>query len=133
MMKHTFIILTASMLALSGCSSDVPEIVANINRMQVPVVMAPAATAKEDEYTNSQLYQANVEEIHKIAGQIKTKYLLGVDQKEIFDDHSVSHQVYRSLTKLEDAERVNEFYYKEHNSTGLKRLNDMLKPVNKQT
>jgi|MedtruStandDraft_1076414.scaffolds.fasta_scaffold00038_46 PBP1b-binding outer membrane lipoprotein LpoB len=132
-MKHTFLILTAGVLLLTGCSTDVPEIVADINKMQVPVIQPPSVPVKADEQENTQLYQANVTEIKNIAGQLKTNYLLGVDQKEMFDDHSLSHQVYRSLTKLEEAERVNEYYYKEHNSTGLKRLNEMLQPIKNQT
>lgn len=54
---------------------------------------------------------------------LKSEYLQDVKSRDIFDVHSETHQVYASLTKLEQMQQMNDYYYKEQNKTGLLSIN----------
>ena len=75
------------------------------------------------------LQQKNTQIIDNLTLNLKSEYLLDVKTAEIFDIHSQAHQVYQSLSRLDQMRMVNNFYLKEHNFTGLQRVNISLQPL----
>lgn len=108
---------------LSGCSSSPPEKVTKINKMVIPVVQDKSSSTLNSNSRSLSLYQENQLQIEIIANSLKSDYLHDVKRNEMFDVHSQAFQVYVSLSKLEQMQQMNNFYYKEHNQTGLLSIN----------
>lgn len=108
---------------LSACNSAPPAPVSKVNNIIIPVVQqdAPSPPANPELYRS--LYQKNKQQIDNVAMSLKSEYLQDVKSRDIFDVHSETHQVYASLTKLEQMQQMNDYYYKEQNKTGLLSIN----------
>ncbi|HCJ6372665.1 hypothetical protein [Citrobacter sp. RHBSTW-00671] len=108
---------------LSACNSAPPAPVSKVNNIIIPVVQqdAPSPPANPELYRS--LYQKNKQQINNVAMSLKSEYLQDVKSRDIFDVHSETHQVYASLTKLEQMQQMNDYYYKEQNKTGLLSIN----------
>lgn len=121
MRKFAFSVFT---LLLTACSSSHPPVLSKIDSLQIPVVHNVASTAPPAEMAS--LHQKNKSIIDNLTLTLKTDYLLDVKTADIFDDHSQAHQVYLSLSKLDQIRLVNNFYLKEKNMDGLIKVNDCL-------
>lgn len=108
---------------LSGCNSSPPERVIRINKMIIPVIQNNSVTKSSSNSRSLSLYQENKLQIENAANTLKSYYLHDVKRNEMFDVHSQTYQVYASLSKLEQMQQMNNFYYKEHNQTGLLSIN----------
>lgn len=113
---------------VSACSSPTPGIVAKLNKISIPAIQPSAASAKPKQETLSSLYLKNRKEINRLNSYLKDEYLHGINKNDIFDVNSPAHQVYDSLTKLEQAKLVNEQYFQDGNYEGLVKLSNMLRP-----
>lgn len=113
---------------INACSSSSEDTVAQLNALQIPVVQ-PTATANNANQTQlTQLYHSNQQDISTLTATLKSKYLQDADRQDMFDVHSQSSRVYRSLSTLEQAGLMNEQYFKQHNTQGLQQLNSALTP-----
>ena len=121
MRKYAFSVFA---LLLTACSSSPPPILSKIDSLPIPVVHNVASTTPPAEMAS--LHQKNKTIIDNLTLTLKTDYLLDVKTAEIFDDHSQAHQVYLSLSKLDQIRLVNNFYLKEKNMDGLVKVNDSL-------
>ncbi len=108
---------------LSACNSAPPAPVSKINNMIIPVVQQEATSPPANPELYRSLYQKNKQQIDNIAISLKSEYLQDVKSRDIFDVHSETHQVYTSLTKLEQMQQMNDYYYREQNRTGLLSIN----------
>jgi len=120
-------VLTCVVL-INACSQTTPDLVARLSKLQIPVVRPVAVNDSTSRPTATSLYKKNVAGINKLTALLKEQYLSNANSKDIFDVHSVSHQVYISLTNLEEASLINEQYYNENNTAGLMKLQEMLQP-----
>lgn len=116
----------------SACSNPTPELVSNLVELQVPVVQPSSSPSSSDEQDLIATYQENEKILHALTNTLKKRYLTGTKAKDMFDVHSLSHQVYKSLTRLEEAGILNMQYYNERNAAGLNKLNKSLQPYAKQ-
>ena len=91
--------------------------------MVIPVVQAQPESKSSSDSASLSLYQDNKQQIENVVSSLKNEYLHEVKSREMFDVHSQAYQVYASLTKLEQMQQMNNFYYKEHNQTGLLSIN----------
>ena len=108
---------------LSACNSAPPAPVSKINNMIIPVVQQEATSPSANPELYRSLYQKNKQQIDNIAISLKSEYLQDVKSRDIFDVHSETHQVYTSLTKLEQMQQMNDYYYREQSRTGLLSIN----------
>lgn len=120
-MRTLYLLLITGIL--SGCNTSPPEKVAKINKMVIPVVQAQPESKSSSDSASLSLYQDNKQQIENVVISLKNEYLHEVKPREMFDVHSQAYQVYASLTKLEQMQQMNNFYYKEHNQTGLLSIN----------
>lgn len=120
-MRTLYLLLIVGIL--SGCNTSTPEKVVKINKMVIPVVQAQPESKSSSDSASLSLYQDNKQQIENVASSLKNGYLHEVKPREMFDVHSQAYQVYASLTKLEQMQQMNNFYYKEHNQTGLLSIN----------
>lgn len=125
MHKLLFAALVISML--TACSSSPPEELVKINALHIPVVQNTKSSAAPEELAT--LHQENKQIIDNLALGLKTDYLLDVKTADIFDDHSQVHQVYLSLSRLDQIRMMNNFYFKEQNFHGLQQVNTSLAPL----
>ncbi len=125
-LKSTTILIAASLIA--ACSSKNPAIVSELENLQIPVVQPSASDMNNDNSKIRNLYQSNDRILRDLTLMLKDRYLKDTKTKDIFDTHSSSHQVYASLTKLEEAGMVNLQYFNEKNFAGLNELNEKLVP-----
>lgn len=121
MRKLTFSVFT---LLLTACSSTPPPMLTKIDSLEIPVVQNVSSTTSPAEMTS--LHQKNKSIIDNLTLTLKTDYLLDVKTADIFDDHSQAHQVYQTLSKLDQIRLVNNFYLKEKNMDGLVKVNNSL-------
>lgn len=121
MRKLTFSVFT---LLLTACSSTPPPMLTKIDSLEIPVVQNVSSTTSPAEMTS--LHQKNKSIIDNLTLTLKTDYLLDVKTADIFDDHSQAHQVYQTLSKLDQIRLVNNFYLKEKNMDGLVKVNSSL-------
>lgn len=124
MRKLLLMLLT---LWLTGCASQPPAMLTKIDAIQIPVVQNGLSSG--DVAAMSSLYQQNKSILDNTTLNLKTDYLLNVKTAEIFDEHSQAHQVYISLSKLDQIRLMNNFYLKEQNAAGLQKVNDVLRPL----
>ncbi|MCX9019860.1 hypothetical protein [Citrobacter portucalensis] len=120
-MRTLYLLLITGIL--SGCNTSPPEKVVKINKMVIPVVQAQPESKSSSDSASLSLYQENKQQIENVVSSLKNEYLHEVKPREMFDVHSQAYQVYASLTKLEQMQQMNNFYYKEHNQTGLLSIN----------
>lgn len=120
-MRTLYLLLIVGIL--SGCNTSTPEKVVKINKMVIPVAQAQPESKSSSDSASLSLYQDNKQQIENVASSLKNEYLHEVKPREMFDVHSQAYQVYASLTKLEQMQQMNNFYYKEHNQTGLLSIN----------
>lgn len=120
-MRTLYLLLITGIL--SGCNTSLPEKVVKINKMVIPVVQAQPESKSSSDSASLSLYQDNKQQIENVVSSLKNEYLHEVKPREMFDVHSQAYQVYASLTKLEQMQQMNNFYYKEHNQTGLLSIN----------
>lgn len=120
-MRTLYLLLITGILA--GCNTSPPENVVKINKMVIPVVQAQPESKSTRDSASLSLYQENKQQIENIVSSLKNEYLHKVKPREMFDVHSQAYQVYASLTKLEQMQQMNNFYYKEHNQAGLLSIN----------
>ncbi|MBJ8676183.1 hypothetical protein ACMGGA_06355 [Citrobacter sp. BNK-39] len=120
-MRTLYLLLITGIL--SGCNTSPPEKVVKINKMVIPVVQAQPESKSSSDSASLSLYQDNKQQIENVVSSLKNEYLHEVKPREMFDVHSQAYQVYASLTKLEQMQQMNNFYYKEHNQTGLLGIN----------
>lgn len=97
-----------------------------INKMVIPVVQAQSESKSTRDSASLSLYQENKQQIENVVISLKNEYLHKVKPREMFDVHSQVYQVYASLTKLEQMQQMNNFYYKEHNQAGLLSINQSM-------
>lgn len=121
MRKFAFSVFT---LLLTACSSTPPPMLTKIDSLEIPVVQNVSSTTSPAEMTS--LHQKNKSIIDNLTLTLKTDYLLDVKTADIFDDHSQAHQVYQTLSKLDQIRLVNNFYLKEKNMDGLVKVNNSL-------
>lgn len=121
MRKFAFSVFT---LLLTACSSTPPPMLTKIDSLEIPVVQNVSSTTSPAEMTS--LHQKNKSIIDNLTLTLKTDYLLDVKTADIFDDHSQAHQVYQTLSKLDQIRLVNNFYLKEKNMDGLVKVNSSL-------
>lgn len=112
---------------LAGCISQPPAMLTKIDAIQIPVVQNGSPSG--DVAAMSSLYQQNKSILDNTTLNLKTDYLLNVKTAEIFDEHSQAHQVYISLSKLDQIRLMNNFYLKEQNAAGLQQINEVLRPL----
>ncbi len=122
--KNIFSSLIISFV-LSGCGNATPGIVSSLNQMQIPAVQ-PDSDASFDKIRAHAIYTSNFSRMEKLTTQLKHDFLNDTRSRDIFDTHSVAHQVYRALTNIEQAQLVNEQYYQEGNLPGLQKIQTML-------
>lgn len=120
-MRKLYLIFFIS--TLSACNSVPPAPVSKINNIIIPVVQQEASSPPANPELYRSIYQKNKRQIDNIAMSLKSEYLQDVKSRDIFDVHSETHQVYASLTKLEQMQQMNDYYYKEQNKTGLLSIN----------
>ena len=111
-------------LLLTACSSTPPPMLTKIDSLEIPVVQNISSTTSPAEMTS--LHQENKSIIDNLTLTLKTDYLLDVKTADIFDDHSQAHQVYQTLSKLDQIRLVNNLYLKEKNMDGLVKVNSSL-------
>lgn len=121
MRKFAFSVFT---LLLTACSSTPPPMLTKIDSLEIPVVQNVSSTTSPAEMTS--LHQKNKSIIDNLTLTLKTDYLLDVKTADIFDDHSQAHQVYQTLSKLDQIRLVNNLYLKEKNMDGLVKVNSSL-------
>lgn len=124
MYKLSLIILPFCLMA---CTAEPPAVLSKIDAIQIPVVQN--GSPSRDATAMNSLYQQNKSILDNMTLNLKTDYLLNVKTAEIFDEHSQAHQVYVSLSKLDQIRLMNHLYLKEQNATGLQKLNDVLRPL----
>lgn len=112
---------------LTACSSAPPETLSKIDALQVPVVQSGPATGSPEQA--QALYQQNKQTLDTVSQALKAEYLQDVKPKEIFDLHSQAHQVYVSLSKLDEVDQINRYYLQHQNISGLQKVNDSLKSL----
>lgn len=112
---------------LAGCTSQPPTMLTKIDAIQIPVVQNGSPSG--DVAAMSSLYQQNKSILDNTTLNLKTDYLLNVKTAEIFDEHSQAHQVYISLSKLDQIRLMNNLYMKEQNAAGLQQVNEVLRPL----
>ncbi|EPN4467021.1 hypothetical protein ACT0ZX_000277 [Yersinia enterocolitica] len=117
---------------VSACSNSTPEIVSKLNKTAIPVIQSPTASAKLKQEVLSTTYLKNTSLINRLTVYLKSEYLQETDRKDIFDVHSVAHQVYDSLTKLEQMKLVNDQYFQDGNYEGLVKLSTTLRPFERE-
>lgn len=120
-MRTLYLLLITGILA--GCNTSPPENVVKINKMVIPVVQTQPESKSTRDLASLSLYQENKQQIENVVSSLKNDYLHEVKPREMFDVHSQAYQVYASLTKLEQMQQMNNFYYKEHNQAGLLSIN----------
>lgn len=120
-MRTLYLLLITGILA--GCNTSPSENVVKINKMVIPVVQAQPESKSTRDSASLSLYQENKQQIENVVISLKNEYLHKVKPREMFDVHSQAYQVYASLTKLEQMQQMNNFYYKEHNQAGLLSIN----------
>lgn len=125
MYKLSFTLLAIA--TLSACNTAPPTQLTHIDSATIPVVANVKSSVKPAEM--AALHQENKQIIDNLTLSLKSEYLLDVKPAEIFDAHSQAHQVYMSLSKLDQFRMVNNFYFKEHNFAGLQQVNTSLKPL----
>ncbi|MGO3395816.1 MAG: hypothetical protein ACTINL_04870 [Serratia proteamaculans] len=121
MRKFAFSVFT---LLLTACSSTPPPMLTKIDSLEIPVVQNISSTTSPAEMIS--LHQENKSIIDNLTLTLKTDYLLDVKTADIFDDHSQAHQVYQTLSKLDQIRLVNNLYLKEKNMDGLVKVNSSL-------
>lgn len=121
MRKFAFSVFT---LLLTACSSTPPPMLTKIDSLEIPVVQNISSTTSPVEMTS--LHQENKSIIDNLTLTLKTDYLLDVKTADIFDNHSQVHQVYQTLSKLDQIRLVNNLYLKEKNMDGLVKVNSSL-------
>lgn len=121
MRKFAFSVFT---LLLTACSSTPPPMLTKIDSLEIPVVQNISSTTSPVEMTS--LHQENKSIIDNLTLTLKTDYLLDVKTADIFDNHSQAHQVYQTLSKLDQIRLVNNLYLKEKNMDGLVKVNSSL-------
>lgn len=112
---------------LAGCSTTAPETLSKIETLQIPVVADSAPANKSPAVAT--LHQQNKVILDQTADELKNDYLRDVRTRDIFDDHSQAHQVYLSLSKLDQIQLMNNYYFKQKNIIGLQKVNDALQPL----
>jgi len=117
-------IFSAFVLLLTACSSSPPPVLNKIDSLQIPVVQNSHSAASSAEI--ALLHQQNRTILDHLTMKLKTDYLADVSTADIFDNHSQAHQVYLSLSKLDQMRSVNNHYLKEKNMNGLRKVNDAL-------
>lgn len=115
------------MAMLTACSSSPPDKLVKIEALQIPVVPNQKSSAPAQELIS--LHQQNKHIIDNLTLELKTVYLSDVKTADIFDDHSQVHQVYLSLSRLDQIQLMNNFYLKEQNIIGLQQVNTSLTPL----
>ncbi|MFU0881972.1 hypothetical protein ACM26M_12095 [Kluyvera cryocrescens] len=118
---------TLAMATLTACNSSPSDQLVKIVSLRIPVVQNEKSSVPVAEMAS--LHQKNKQIIDNLTLNLKSEYLLDVKTAEIFDIHSQAHQVYQSLSRLDQMRMVNNFYLKEHNFTGLQRVNISLQPL----
>lgn len=124
MRKLSLIILPFCLMA---CAAKPPAVLSKIDAIQIPVVQN--GSPSRDATAMNSLYQQNKSILDNMTLNLKTDYLLNVKTAEIFDEDSQAHQVYVSLSKLDQIRLMNNLYMKEQNADGLQKLNDVLRPL----
>lgn len=124
---YKLVLATLVMATLTACNSSPPDQLVKIDSLQIPVVQNEKSSVSPAEMAS--LHQKNKQIIDNLTLNLKSEYLLDVKTAEIFDIHSEAHQVYQSLSRLDQMRMVNNFYLKENNFTGLQRVNISLQPL----
>lgn len=115
-------------LFLASCSHKEPDIISELKSLQIPVIQKD--NAHDDNPVVLKAYHSkNISDINNLTDFLKTRYVNGSAQKDIFDNLSQVHQVYIAMTNLEQAGMVNEQYYNDNNIKGIMALNEALNPI----
>ncbi|CAM6535608.1 hypothetical protein [Enterobacter intestinihominis] len=115
-------------LFLTSCSQREPNIISEVQSLQIPVVQKDN-TQNNSEVILNAYHSKNTSDISNLTNFLKSIYINGSTKKDIFDNQSQAHQVYIALTNLEQAEMVNEQYYNDKNVKGIMALNGALNPI----
>ncbi|EMQ4816416.1 hypothetical protein ACJBF7_25845 [Enterobacter sp. 04-C-01-SI_S15] len=128
-MKQVFRMgLLMSVLSSGACSHSTPDIVAGLSGLQVPVIQRTPEMTNSNQYNNKLVFSENAKEISSLKIYLKKNYLEKANVRDIFDDHSLSHEVYIALTNLEQSDAINEKYLSDGNTQGLIQLHQTLHP-----
>lgn len=125
---NVFMILLCS-ISMVSCSDSTPNLVYQLKTLQIPVVQSKANDEKNNIALLNSLHSKNTLQINALTGFLKNSYIKNSKSKEIFDTHSLTHQVYTGLTNLEQARMINEQYYNDKNIQGILALNKVLSPL----
>lgn len=127
------ILVLAGISLVSACSNATPELVSGLGKLNIPVVQRTSSAPSPDERKVAAVYSDNERIIAELTALLKSRYLSDARPKDMFDVHSLSHEVYKSLTSLEQAGEINTQYYAEQNMAGLNKLNSALRPFEQET
>ena len=125
MKRHSPLLLALSLVSLIGCSHQVPDKVAQINTLHIPLVLSGEKSAQPV----TALFNANKQDIDQLTLTLKKTYLQDAKAKEIFSPDSDIQPVYTSLSKLEELSMVNQQYLKDKNARGLQQIHAVLQPI----
>lgn len=123
------LLFTSVLMLLSGCSTNKPSNVDQINTMHIPLVLPGNNTPAPPTSHIASLYNTNKNDIFILTGRLKKQYLQDVKTKEIFEMDSDIQPVFASLSKLEQMEMINQQYLKDQNLEGLQQIHATLKPI----
>lgn len=124
---HKLSLAVLVMAILTACTSSPPDKLVKIEMLQIPVVPNPKVSVSAQEL--AALHQQNNQIIDNLSQGLKKDYLSDVKTADIFDDHSQAHQVYLSLSRLDQIQMMNNFYLKDQNLSGLQQVNTSLAPL----
>lgn len=127
-MRKFYLLILAG--TLTACTSAPPEKLTKINEMQIPVMQETPSKNSLDSAQALSLYHENSLKIAQVTQSLKTEYLQDTTSKDIFDEHSEAHQAYVSLSRLEQFQQVNRYYFKQQNTTGLQNIQASLSSLN---
>ncbi len=118
-----------ALFILSGCSTNTPDKVEQINHMRIPLTLPGEKSPPLQTSHIAALFNANKYDIALLTGSLKNQYLQDVNTKEIFEMDSDVQPVYASLSKLEQLGMVNQQYLKDRNEDGLAQIHASLASI----
>lgn len=129
MKRHSPLLLALSLVSLIGCSHQVPDKIAQINTLHIPMVLSGEKSSRPQTPHITALFKANKQDIDRLTLTLKKTYLQDVKNNEIFAMDSDVQPVYTSLSKLEELGMVNQQYLKDKNELGLQQIHTVLQPL----
>lgn len=121
---------TLHTLILSGtltpCESASQKILIKIDTLQISISKQKTSSPPQNQSNIFYIYHRNKYTVKQLHCYLKKEFLNNIDVETIFDPESQTHVVYKSLSKLEKIQSVNDFYLKDLNIAGLQKLSSEL-------